>query len=351
VLRLSARVAGGAVLLSLIVTLLAAPVPARASDLPRFGVQFHAMWSDYRDAQRIAVLDKMAKAGAKWVRIDFGWSSLQPTDPRSHARWYVDRADQVVDAALARGMKVLMGFGRTPEWANGGRGVNVPPSHPSDYGRAAKWVAHHFQGRVRAWGVYNEPNLDCFWTGSARDYAELLRASYSKFKAGDPGAKVVAANVVYNDDRWLGKMYEGGAHGYFDVLATHPYQAVGDLRPEAPDDGTIWRLSHVPAVRNLMCRNGDCDKPIWFTEFGWSSHANRGGEDNWERGVTLRQQADFAVRALEYVGTNFPYVRKMIWYNERNRTDGSNQVNNYGLLYRDLSAKPAYLKLKSFLSS
>ena len=331
---------------------LAAPASAQSSPrVPRFGVQFHAMWADYTDAQRIAVLDKMAAAGAEWVRIDFGWSSLQSSGPNSYATWYINRADMVVDAARARGIKVLMGFGRTPMWANGGRAPNVPPTDPADYARAAYWVADHFEGRVDAWGVWNEPNLTSFWTGTPDAYARLLRASYSRFKAGDPGAKVVAGNVVYNDDSWLGKMYAAGAQGYFDVLATHPYQAVGNEPPEAPDNGTIWRMSHVPAVHQLMCRYGDCGKPIWFTEAGWSSHPNDGTESNWERGVTLQQQADYAVRAFEYVGSEFPYVKKMFWYNERNRTDSNVQVNNYGLLYNNLSAKPAYSALKAFMSS
>lgn len=293
------------------------------------------------------------RQGMESVRIDFGWSSLQPTGPNSYAQWYIDRADSVVNAARARGLKVLMTLWRTPNWANGGKGPYTPPSSAADYGRAAQWVADHFKGRVMAWEVWNEPNLagGHFWTGTAGDYAKLLKASYSRFKAGDGQAKVVAGSVVYNDDVWLGQMYAAGAKGYFDVIATHPYQGVADEAPEAPDNGTKWRLSHVPAVHNLMCRYGDCGKPIWFTEFGWSSHSNTGNEGNWERGVTLQQQAAYAVRAIEYVEANYPYVTKMFWYGERNKAQGNIQGDNYGLLYRDLTTKPVYSELKAFLAN
>jgi hypothetical protein len=35
----------------------------------------------------------------------------------------------------------------------------------------------------------------------------------------------------------------------------------------------------------------------------------------------------------------------MIWYNERNRTTGAPQLDNYGLLERDLTPKPVYRAL------
>ena len=159
---------------------------------PCVGVQFHAMWTDYTDAQRAAVLDKLDAAGTEWVRIDFGWSSLQPKGPNSYASWYIDRADWIVNQARARGIKVLMGLGRTPRWANGGRGVNVPPNNPADYGRVAHWLADHFKGRVSAWGVWNEPNHSYFWKGAAREYEDLVKASDWQLKSASRLGKGVA---------------------------------------------------------------------------------------------------------------------------------------------------------------
>ena len=350
------RRAAAVVAVSLVIATLAtvhAPAQTTQPDSsPAFGVHFHAMWSDYTDAERLAVLDKLAASGLKWVAVDFGWSSLQPEDGDSYAEWYVDRADFVVNEARARGLKVLMVFSRTPAWANGGGDVNVPPRDPADYGRAAAWVAQHFQGRVDAWSVYNEPNHinKDFWTGTPADYARLLRAAYPQFKAGDPNTLVVAGNVVYNDDVWLRQMYAAGASGSFDVMGVHPYQGVSNDPPEAPDNGTKWRLTHVPAVHDLMCEYGDCDKPIWFTEFGWSSHPNDGDEGNWEWGVSKYTQAAYAVRAIALVKDRYPYVTNLFWYNERTRTTGTPQIDNYGLLNRDdLSAKPVLVALKRYL--
>ena len=349
-LVLCGLIAGG---LSTAAPTVAANAAETAPSIPDVGVQAHLMWSDYTDAERLAIVNKMADAGLKWLRIDFGWSSIQPVNGTSYAQWYFDRADRVINAANARGMKVMLTFWRTPNWANGGLGTYAPPTNPNDFARAARYTAEYFKGRVHAYEVWNEPNLKGggFWTGTIPQYADLLIASYDDFHAGDPDAKVVAGSVVYNDDTWLKAMYDAGAGGYFDVISTHPYQGIADEAPELPDLGTKWRMSHVAAVRRLMVAEGDGDKPIWFSEFGWSDHSNESITSNWERGVTAEQQADYMVRAIKYVAENHPYVKKMFWYNDRNQDAGKIQLDNYGLLNRDLSPKPVYTRVKNFLTA
>jgi hypothetical protein len=327
----------------------AARTAAKDANDPAFGVQFHATWSDYTDAQRLEVLDRLAAAGVKWVRVDMGWASFQEDSQSSYTQYHVDKADWIVDQARARGINVLALLWRTPDWANGGAGTATPPTDPADYGRIARWAAEHFRGRVAAWEVWNEPNLDYFFNGSPADYVKLLKASYAQFKAGDPNAKVVLGGPSYNDTDWLEKVYAAGAQGYFDVMSTHPYQGVADAPPEKPDDGTIWTLSHVEAVHDLMVENGDGGKKIWFTEYGWSSHPNQPTYKNWERGVTEQQQGEFLVRSIKYVRDNFPYVTNMFWYNERNRDTGDEQLDNYGLMYRNLTPKPAFKAMKDYL--
>jgi polysaccharide biosynthesis protein PslG len=327
-------------------------VPREASALdprPAFGVQFHATWADYTDADRTAVLDKLQAAGVKWVRIDLGWASLQEGGAGSYSQWYVDLADRVVNAARARGIHVLATLWATPGWANGGRGTNVPPNDAADYARAATWAAAHFRGRIEAWEVWNEPNLSDFFVGNAAAYAQLLRAAYPAFKSGDSNALVVFGGPSGNDTDFLRNVYAAGIRGAFDVMANHPYQGIADAAPEVPDDGTKYNLSHVRSVHDLMRANGDGAKQIWFTEFGWSSHANPPRVENWNRGVTAEQQADFLVRTIKFVGTTYPYVTNIFWYNERDLASGNAQLDNYGLLDRSLAPKPAYKALKAYL--
>jgi hypothetical protein len=330
----------------------AGPPAASSAGGPAVGVQLHAMWNDYSDAQRLEVLDKIAAANLEWVRIDVGWSSFQERCRTCYSDWYLDRADLVVDAARRRGLKVLLTIWRTPSWANGGAGELAPPASPADFGNFMSWLAGRFRGRVSAYEIWNEPDSRDFFTGSVGQYAGLVRAAHPAVKAADPDAQVVLGGPIHNNTDWLRAAYQAGVRGSFDVLATHPYAGPTDLPPEVPDQrgDNIYLLTHVAAVHALMVANGDGDKPIWFTEFGWSSHANSGGEANWDRGVTLQQQADYTLRAIRLVASRFPYVTNMIVYNERNRATGNRQLDNYGILNRDLSEKPVYAALRGYLS-
>jgi plastocyanin len=322
---------------------------AQPSDVPTFGVQFHAGWSTYTNAQRIQVLDKLQSAGVRWVRVDMGWASIQEHRRGQISEWYVERLDFVVDAARDRGMQVLGTLWGTPSWANGGHPPNVPPHDPADFAWAASWVASHFRGRVAAFEVWNEPNSTRFWTGSVTRYVDILRAAYPRFKAGDPDVEVVLGGPADQDTAWIRSAYEAGAKPYFDVMGVHSYMSPADLPPET-DNGTIWTLAGVSKVLDVMKAHGDGSKEIWLTEYGWSSHANTGSEPNWKRGVTQAQQADYLVRSLRYLGTHRPYVTQVFWYEERNETSGDVHEDNFGLLTSDLVEKPAYAAAKAFLT-
>jgi hypothetical protein len=347
-----ARFVAAAAAFAAAAALLIGPSPgdARPPSVPAMGVQFHGTWSSYTAAERATVLDRFEAAGVKWVRIDIGWPSVEERGRGAFSAWYISRADEAVNAARARGLKVLATLWGTPGWANGGRGIAVPPSSSEDYAHAAQWIAEHFRGRVAAWEVWNEPNLADSWQGSVTQYASLLKSAYPAFKSGDPSALVVLGGPSTNDTAWLTSLYAAGAKGTFDVMSTHPYMGVADAAPEAKDDGTRYTIAHVAAVHELMVRNGDGAKPIWFTEFGWSSHANWPGVENWNRGVTAARQGEYLVRTLKYVGATFPYVTNVFWYTDRDDPSAGPQNGNYGLLMQDGSPKPAYDALKAFLT-
>jgi hypothetical protein len=94
------------------------------------------------------------------------------------------------------------------------------------------------------------------------------------------------------------------------------------------------------------------DKPIWYTEFGWSSCQEEDPIDTARDCVTDAQQADYLKRALDYIGINQPYVKNAFWYNERDISTSTNiREANFGLLTSTLSEKPAYTALKEYLSN
>lgn len=316
----------------------------------RMGVQFHCTWTHYSDAERRAVVSKLADAGVRHVRIDVGWSALVPARRRL-SRWHVRLADRCVNLARARGLAVLVTLLWTPSWANAGGDGAAPPRSVRDFAWFARRIARHFRGRVAAYEIWNEPDAPRFWSGDPAQYVRLLRAAYPAIKAGDRTAKVVFAGVQHNNVRWISAAYAAGAKGAFDVMATHPYQGVADLPPEAVGNGeSWWLLTDVAAVRQLMVRRGDGRKPIWFTEFGWSVHDNDAGTAPWRRGVSAETQAAYLVRAITLIRARFPYVTRAFWYKDVAVADEDAHEAGYGLLHVDLSPRPAYTALKRLLA-
>ena len=331
-----------------------AAMPASASrsvqTTPALGVQFHCNWPDYTDGSRAQVLDKLAAVSLTWVRIDVSWAELKPRRLQPVDRRYSNRFDRCLTLAHERGFKVLATLGWSPRWANGGRGAGAPPLDPRDYARIARWASRHWRGRVDAWEVWNEPNLHGSWAGSAARYVRMLRLAFSALKRGDPRTTVVFGGLSGTDDRLLAKAYAAGAHGWFDVLATHPYQGVSDAPPEHPDDGERWWITHVESIRALMDAKGDAAKPIWFTESGWSAHANEPGTPAWRLGVTEAAQADYAARFVRLVRDRYPYVTNVFWYDERSWPGEGPHLGGFGLLRTDLTPRPVYWALRDALA-
>ena len=352
--RLAALIAAAACSFSVASFTAQAEAATDSASGPAFGVQFHGMWSKYNAAQRADVLTKLKAAGTQWIRLDLGWAMLQPSGAGSFDMgWGVPFTDSVVDAIHADGFHLLVTFWRTPGWANGGAGETTLPTHPGDYANAIKWAAARYAGKVDAWEVWNEPNEPYSMTGTdPAAYATLLRAAYPAVHAGDPAAQVVFGGPSENDAPWIARAYAAGIHGSFDVMATHPYMGPSDAAPETADDGTIYKLTHVAAVHNLMTQNGDGDKPIWFTEFGWSSHSNTSGMANWELGVSQQTQGDYLVRTLKLLKSSYPYVTNAFWYEASDQNTGTtSNIDNYGLLTSSFAPKAAYGAVQTYLAS
>jgi polysaccharide biosynthesis protein PslG len=300
----------------------------------QLGVTVLALWRDWADHE--ALLDLARDNGAGWVRIDSGWCSLEEQGPGKISGWYEDRMDAVVEGAVARGLRVQAMVGCAPGWA-GGDGLDGYPDDPAQFTRIMDHLADRYRGKVQAWEIGNEP--DCVGgcpNGSPEDYVPFLRAGYLGVKQGDPAATVVTGGVSGVNVEWLQRMYDAGAHGWFDALAVHPYLDPIDAPPDAAPENRVYRLTSLPAFRALMVRHGDGDKPVWFTEFGWSN-----GERDGQPGVDEQTQARYLRAAVEQVQERYPYVTHAMWFTIRDRDDWTDYENLFGLVDVDLNPKPA----------
>ena len=353
--RRHAWVSALAICLAVVVTLAFA---ATAHAQQEVGLQTHLMWGGVSDADVDGQLDKAKQGGATIVRVDVGWASIEPDGKGQYNQWYLDRLDKVVDKARARGIKVLLTFWETPCWASsapetlkqgcGGqwwnRGVQrYTPNNAQDFADGLAYVVDRYKGRVTAWEIWNEPNDTAYYKADdpVSRYAELVKAGYPAAKAADPGATILGGSLAHADFGWTEKLLQKGVGGNFDAWSVHPYPG-----PRSPLDlgDPGWAQASfrkgVPEVRATLLRHGQ-DKPIWLTEFGWSTCSVRDGEE-WARCIDPQTQATYVDQALNLMRT-WDYVKAGFYFKLQDTDDDASDRNtNYGLLRHDGSEKPAF---------
>ena len=221
------------------------------------------------------------------------WSSLESGGKGGIRRGTSSKLDRFVREADERGIKVLthasrvavLGVERLDSLTSGLRATAggtvaqihmYPPSDPQDYADVAHWITARYGTKLAALEVWNEPNLeeDRFWIApdEPRAYADLLKATYSAAKAGDPGVPVLAGALAYGNDAWVRALTPTRswatttasrsirttwAPARRKVVGTRmgaPAPARGRRQGAAVGDGV--RLEHLPYGQRLVCEAG-----------------------------------------------------------------------------------------------
>jgi polysaccharide biosynthesis protein PslG len=356
--RRSSRRAGivlAALLLGLVVYAQAPqPAPPRP---PALGVHAHLMWQGVSRGDMDRQLDAVAAAGARIVRVDVGWASVEEQGKGRWNAYHLRRLDAVVTKARARRLQVLPTVFGTPCWASSApeslrqgcagdwsdRGVeDYAPRRPADYADALAFLVRRYGRRVPAWELWNEPNSRRFFAAAdpAHAYVALVKAAYRAIKEVDERVQVVAGSLMHADVAFTERLYRLGIKGAFDAFSIHPYSE--DRSPLDPGSERYRQLSFVrgvPAVREAMLRHAD-RVPLWLTEFGWNTSRTRGAEA-WRNGVDEATQAHYLGQALQLLRA-WPYVDVAVVYGLRDMgTDPDDYLDNFGLLRHDGAPKRA----------
>lgn len=362
---LTALTATGAVLATTLALGVTASSAAgtQTGGLQHYGAQLHLLWSANTQANVDRELDLLAATGANSARLDVSWSSLQISGRGIVSSSYTSRIDAVVAGARARGINLVLVLHTTPCWASSApetlkqncegaywdRGVTrYPPTDNADFAWAAAWVAERYSSRIAALELWNEPNLvidgvtPLIAVDQAATYAGMVKAAYPAVKRVAPALPVLAGAMSFADDVFLKALYAHGIRGHYDGISVHPYNEW--RAPGAAHDPRWYKYDYVlglEAVRRAMTAAGDTS-PVWVTEVGWTTCAP--GSDRWC--VTREQQAAYTKDLVALTAARFPWVRSLLIYNLRDKgTDASSTEDNFGLVTRDYTPKPALAAL------
>jgi hypothetical protein len=241
---------------------------------------------------------RMQRSGVETLRVAFEWNLAQP-----YASWRdvpVARrveftsgpggvptdfrtTDEIVSVAARHHLAVLPVVVTAPSWDATPKRRHVQPAQDGPYGQYLEALVHRYgphgsfwsanpsvpRRPITMWQVWNEPDLGFFWddpTHFAPEYVALLRVAHRAIRTADPSAKVVLGSLSAHRAKDLTAIYRiTGARRLFDVVASNTY---------APDPAGV--IGELGALRRVMDRNGDPDKPMVATEVGWPSALGQG---------------------------------------------------------------------------
>jgi hypothetical protein len=331
-----------------------------------YGVQAH-LWHFHPNAKS-QVVGLVKNAGFNWIKHQVEWSVVEPAP--GEYDW--GELDAIVNTANDAGLKVLLSVSHAPPFYRSDAS-GLMPADNATYQSLMEAVASRYRGKVYAYELWNEENLDRE-TGPGNvnpaNYLELLKAGHTGVKSADPGALVLlgapsptGANipgVAMDDVEYLNALYainDGEVRQYFDALGAHPsgFSIPPDCMPDTPECSLSGRFNEHPSFfaffrvgqyRDLMVQNGDGDKSIWFTEFGYGSTDLAVPGYEYSTAISEEEQGQFLVRAFQKA-RDLGYIGGMIVWNLNYQlaVPKTDEKWGFGLIRDDWSPRPAFSML------
>ena len=198
------------------------------------------------EAEKARIFSEAHDLGAAYIRVDVELSGIF-TAPGSEPNW--DRLDQVIDLSKQDHLPVLGILLGSPDWAD-----------EEEYGRLSGLVAEHAAGVIDHWEIWNEPDGDWAFDGTAEEYARMLSAAHDQIKAKEPGATVLLGGLARpHEPGWLQRVFDtpgADALHKFDIANVHLRGTV---------DAVVNRYD---TFRSWLAEHG-FHGPLWVTELGY----------------------------------------------------------------------------------
>ncbi|NLG26413.1 MAG: hypothetical protein GX557_00755, partial [Chloroflexi bacterium] len=169
---------------------------------PRLGTNVALeCYTDDPDAL-VRMLELLRAAGIGTLRQRFAWNELEPAP--GDLRW--GQWDQVLPFVQQQGFELIAVLDTSPAWARADWEVDnpwAPPVDPADYARFASAFARRYAGYVRAYQVWDRPNIAPHWGAGEVDpagYVALLRVASAALRSADPHALIIAGGLAPNTE-------------------------------------------------------------------------------------------------------------------------------------------------------
>jgi polysaccharide biosynthesis protein PslG len=314
------------------------------------------------------VADLVNESGSGWVRFQMPWFQMEP----ANGQWDPLPFDRMIDSMNAAGLNILIVVAKAPDWA-----LSEDPdtyiSNMAEFEQFMAFVSERYSGKVQAWEIWNEQNLAHEWGGHVNvdEYVKMLEAGSRGVRTGNPEALVVFGGLTPNgvndpsiaidDFNFLNLAYlsSGGTLGqYFDVLGVHANSTHNSPDENYPgpltsgnqgwNDHPSFFFRRVEQLRQVMVDQGDVDKPVWITEFGWTTENQAPG---YEYGANNSEEevAQYLTRAYEIAVDEWSWCTgAFVWnLNWSTLVDPSDEKYPWSAVNGDWSPRPQFEAVKN----
>ncbi len=176
--------------------------------------------------------DKVCDCGVKYARIQSGWQRTE----RAKGVYDFEWLDSVVDNLIRRGVEpwICLCYGnelytKAAEKVYGA--VGCPPIFTEEektaWANYTKAVAKRYEGKVRYFEVWNEPDGQWCWKHgpNAVELGEFTIATAKAIKEVRPDAKVIGGVICMHSLDFLNTALKTGMGDYIDFISFHEYTA------------------------------------------------------------------------------------------------------------------------------
>ena len=215
-----------------------------------------------------------------WRLWDLGicWPEIEP----KKRKFNFSNIDKAIELAEKHNVELILNLGMSPKWAAknpkktgpyGNKNITKsPPKDIEDWKEYVQVLADRYNGRIKYWEIWNEPDFLTFYCGKISKLVELTKEARKILKKTDKNNMILSPSITGFPlfVNWL-DYYLFGAKKYIDIIGFHFYPWFTN-KPES-----IKCL--LKRLNNIRRRHGIEKKPLWNTESGYFNRKNLSKEN------------------------------------------------------------------------
>lgn len=336
--------------------LLAAPALAQPAHYARLlrgdGDFYHTplgLCEDYPEETTTAAIynadfDLLDRAGIDLLRISFGWDGIETAEDRYDWGFWDDYVETAVDE---HGITLIPYLMYTPKWNATNQDEafywRSPPVDFEEFGEFVYDIVTRYKDRIHSWELWNEPDIEWYWTGDAEGLARLIKIGAEAVRRADPEAVIVLGGIAHRAEFLRALFRDHGVSPFVDVVNMHSYYETWHHGPVESIGAYIGQMDEV------VERYGD-GQPLWMAEVGYST-VREGARvsDDYTAYYAYEHTPEYqAVQLVKTITAALATdkLSALAWYEIKDLPPaddviGDNNNRHLGIAYADHTPKPA----------